>query len=134
MLQVEWQESMSIGVDEIDAQHKQLLALVNETAETAQRPVGNDKKGETLRRLCDYVVLHFASEEALMDPEAYGHYDQHIQEHIDCSMRALDFMADYSAGKDVSLEEFLEFAAAWVQHHIRETDKTLGVFLAQRRA
>jgi len=132
MEKVQWLESMSIGVDEIDRQHKMLLCLVNETWETAQRPDAAAQTGATLRRLCDYVIDHFAAEEALMDPEAYAQYDRHIQEHIDCSMRALDFLEAYSEGKNVSLSDFLEFAVGWVRHHIQETDKTLGDFLTRK--
>jgi len=134
MERVHWLESMSIGVAEIDRQHQELLALVNKTWETAQGPEAAAQTGATLRRLCDYVVEHFASEEALMDPETYAHYDRHIQEHIDCSMRALDFLEAFSEGQDMRLEEFLDFAIEWVKHHIQETDKTLGDFLAQKQA
>jgi len=133
MEKVHWLESMSIGVPEIDQQHRQLLELVNKTWETAQ---GRDAAAETdatLRELCDYVINHFAAEEALMDPETYAGYDRHIQEHIDCSMRAMDFLETFSEGKSVRLEEFLDFAAAWVRHHIQETDQTLGEFLRHKR-
>jgi hemerythrin len=130
---VHWLQSMSIGVEEIDRQHKKLLELVNQTWETAQQAGAAAQTETTLRRLCDYVVEHFASEEALMDPETYGTYDRHIQEHIDCSMRALDFLEAFNEGKTVRIEEFLDFAVGWVKHHIQETDKTLGEFLAQRQ-
>lgn len=134
MEKVHWLPSMSIGVEEIDQQHKTLLKLVNETWETAQGPDAAARTGATLRRLCDYVVEHFAAEEALMDPDKYSAYDRHLQEHIDCSMRALDFLEAFSEGKTVQLEEFLDFAVEWVKHHIQETDKTLGEYLAQKQA
>ncbi|GAB6125007.1 bacteriohemerythrin [Humidesulfovibrio idahonensis] len=133
MEKVHWLQSMSIGVPEIDRQHQQLLALVNKTWETAQGPDAEAETSGPLRKLCDYVVEHFAAEEALMDPEAYAHYDRHIQEHIDCSMRALDFLETFSEGKNVRLEEFLNFAVEWVQHHIQETDQTLGEFLRHKQ-
>lgn len=132
MEKVRWIESMSIGVPEIDRQHKELLELVNKTWETAQEPGAAQETGIVLRRLCDYVIEHFAAEEALMDPEAYAHYDRHVQEHIEGSMKALDFLEAYNEGRDVRLEEFLEFAVAWVKHHIQETDKTLGEYLAAK--
>lgn len=132
MEKVRWIESMSIGVPEIDRQHKELLELVNKTWETAQKPGAETEAGIVLRRLCDYVIEHFAAEEALMDPEAYAHYDRHVQEHIEGSMKALDFLEAYSEGHHVRLEEFLEFAVAWVKHHIQETDKTLGEYLAAK--
>jgi len=131
---VQWVESMSIGDAEIDRQHRQLLEMVNQTWETAQGPDASKLTSVALRKLCDYVIEHFAAEEALMDPESYPEYDRHVQEHIEGSMRALDFLEAASQGHDVRLEEFLEFVVQWVRHHIEETDKTLGVFLARKRA
>jgi hemerythrin-like metal-binding domain len=133
MEKVHWLESMSIGNAEIDRQHQQLLALVNKTWETSQGPNAEQETGAVLRRLCNYVIEHFAAEEALMDPETYAHYDRHVQEHIEGSMAALDFLEAYNEGRDMRLEEFLKFAVAWVAHHIQETDKTLGEFLKQRK-
>ena len=131
---VQWVESMSIGDAEIDRQHRQLLELVNQTWETAQGPDASTLTNAALRRLCDYVIEHFAAEEALMDPETYPEHDRHVQEHIEGSMRALDFLEAASQGHDVRLEEFLRFVVEWVRHHIQETDKTLGVFLERKRA
>jgi hemerythrin-like metal-binding protein len=133
MEKVHWLESMSVGDAEIDRQHQELLALVNRTWETSLGPNAEKETGVVLRRLCDYVIEHFAAEEALMNPEAYAHYDRHVQAHIEGSMKALDFLEAFTAGRDVKLEEFLEFAVAWVAHHIQETDKTLGEYLAQAR-
>ncbi|OIN99274.1 MAG: hypothetical protein AUJ49_11365 [Desulfovibrionaceae bacterium CG1_02_65_16] len=131
---MQWLDSMSIGDAEIDRQHKQLLQMINQTWETAQGKEADKQTGVALRRLCDYVIEHFASEEALMDPDAYPEYDRHVQEHIEGSMRALDFLEAASEGRVVGLEEFLAFAVEWVRHHIQETDKTLGEFLARKRA
>lgn len=136
MEHVRWTEDMSIGDAEIDRQHKELFALLDKTFEAAGKRE-SDAAGQTtdaLRALCDYVVKHFASEEALMDPADYPEYDGHVQEHIEGSMRALDFLDAANEGRDVRVEEFLEFLVEWVRHHIHETDQTLGRYLARKRA
>lgn len=136
MEHVRWTEDMSIGDAEIDRQHKELFALLDRTFEAAGRreSAAAGQTTDALRSLCDYVVEHFASEEALMDPAAYPEYDRHVQEHIEGSMRALDFPDAANEGRDVRVEEFLEFLVEWVRHHIHETDQTLGRYLARKRA
>lgn len=136
MEHVRWTEDMSIGDAEIDRQHKELFALLDKTFEAAGRRESDaaSQTTDALRSLCDYVVKHFASEEALMDPATYPEYDRHVQEHIEGSMRALDFLDAANEGRDVRVEEFLEFLVEWVRHHIHETDQTLGRHLARKRA
>lgn len=129
---VNWEANMSIGVEEIDAQHQQLLLLVNDTDAALAAGGGRDSQGQALKRLCDYVVEHFATEEALMDPDAYPEYDQHMTEHMECTNLALDFLQAFNEGKDVNLREFLDFATGWIANHINGTDQTLGRFLAAR--
>lgn len=136
MEHVHWTDDMSIGYPEIDRQHKELFALLDKTFEAAGSGKADaaSQTTDALRRLCDYVVEHFASEEALMDPAVYPEYDRHVQEHIEGSMRALDFLDAANEGREVRVEEFLEFLVEWVRHHIHETDQTLGRYLARKRA
>jgi hemerythrin-like metal-binding protein len=129
---LQWDDSMSIGVEEIDCQHKQLLEMVAETMRSLETGSQKEEVGLPLRRLCDYVIHHFATEEARMAPETYPQYDLHIQEHIDCSMAALDFLADFSSGKQVNIKDFLIFAQDWIKRHVLGTDQTLGEHLRSR--
>lgn len=126
-----WDDSMSIGVAEVDAQHRQLLALVNDTEAAVAADAGHAEATHALQRLCDYVVEHFATEEALMDPEHYPEYDRHMSEHMECTTLVLDFLQSHGEGNEVSLPEFLDFVRNWVATHIMETDQTLGRFLAR---
>jgi len=128
-----WEDSMSIGVPEVDAQHQQLLVLVNDTEAAVAAGAGHAEAASALQRLCDYVVEHFATEEALMDPDRYPEYDRHMTEHMECTNLALDFLQAHNEGKEVSLPDFLAFAANWIREHILGTDQTLGRFLAQSK-
>ena len=127
-----WTEKVSIGVPEVDAQHQQLLALVSDTEAAVDAGVPREKAAQYLQRLCDYVVEHFATEEALMDPDAYPEYDRHMAEHMECTNLALDFLQSMNEGKDVDLPAFLEFASKWIEDHILGTDQTLGRFVTRQ--
>lgn len=101
-------------------------------AETLRRGFDKDSVDRALRVLCDYAVEHFADEEALMDPEAYPQYDQHLSEHMQCTTKALDFLEAFSGGREVDMDEFLNFVIQWIRDHITSMDMTLGAFLKQR--
>lgn len=124
-----WDESLSIGVAEIDAQHKRLFELGDAVARTVERGFDREVVGAELRTLCDYAVEHFSTEEALMDMDAYPEYDQHLSEHMHCTTRALDFLEAFNEDRDVDMAEFLRFVDTWVREHTMRMDMTLASFL-----
>lgn len=129
---LEWNDSMSVGNDQVDTQHKTLLALFNDVESAAGAGAGKDEMLRHLNRLCDYVVEHFATEEALMDPETYPEYDRHMSEHMDCTTKALDFLQAYQQDQGVDAGAFLDLLRDWIPTHVLGTDQTLGRFLAAR--
>ena len=132
MALIVWDDSMSIGVSEIDAQHKRLFVLANDVAATLERGFDKEAVQKDLGILCNYAVEHFATEEALMDMDAYAGYDIHLSEHMQCTSKALDFLEAFSADKDVDMAEFLEFVTFWIRDHILNVDQGLGAFLRGR--
>ncbi|MBG0775996.1 MAG: hemerythrin family protein [Desulfovibrionaceae bacterium] len=130
---LQWTEAMSVGNEEVDAQHKRLLALVGETEEMVRAGAGHEAMQRALKELCDYVVVHFATEEALMDPETYPEYVRHLGEHMECTTRALDFLESFSEGRGAEPAEFLSFAGDWIMEHVLDTDQTLRRFLERAR-
>jgi hemerythrin len=132
MTALAWNDSLSIGVAEVDAQHKHLIGLVNEADAAVAAGAGREIAGAALRNLCDYAVEHFAAEEALMDPEAYPEYDLHLTQHMDGTTKALDFLQAFSEGEEVDMAQFVAFLSDWVVHHVMEVDQTLGRFLKAR--
>lgn len=129
MEHMNWSDTLSVGVPEIDEQHKRLLVLFNDVADAVDKAYDREATGLALRRLCDYTVEHFATEESYMDMDAYVHYDTHMMEHMDCTTKALEFLQDFSSGKDVDMHGFLAFVGAWVVDHIMGVDKKLGEFI-----
>ncbi len=127
-----WEESMSIGVPEVDAQHRRLFDMANEVAAILEQGFDRQAVDQALRALCDYAVEHFAAEEALMDPEGYPEYDHHLNEHLNCTTKALDFLEAFSEEKEVDMAEFLQFVAFWIRDHVLNMDQTLGAYLRKQ--
>ena len=80
MDQLEWDDYMSVGVDDIDEQHKDLIKAINRLYEVVMR--GDIGEMRTARRkalddLDHYVRHHFASEERFMEKISYPLLDEH---------------------------------------------------------
>lgn len=132
---VQWDKRMSIGVDAIDAQHKQLLAMMNRLHEACS---GDACDLETVRQAADefsdYTHRHFRDEEQFMDSVGYPGFDEHVEQHMEGRMKAVDFYGDYlSGGTDVG-RDMLEFLKDWLINHILKTDRKLGHYLMNQDA
>ena len=120
---LEWSDRLSVGVPQFDAQHRQLVALINELFEAMTQGTGNDTLGRILGRLVAYTAAHFASEEKLMAQAGFAGLAEHRKEHESFTRRVLDVEARYNAGASAALGvEVLQFLKTWLVHHIQGTD------------
>ena len=60
-----WDNSFSVNVKEIDAQHQKLIALINDLHDAMKTGKAKDVLGKILSDLTDYTVYHFGNEERL---------------------------------------------------------------------
>ena len=121
----EWSEAMCLGIAEIDAQHQELVNLLNRLFVSV---VQQDKDAITVQildALLDYTKTHFVLEEHLMRKARYNaeDYVAHKQAHqnfIDkISHSAQKNLAE---GKSVSFE-LIHFLKCWLRNHILVADK-----------
>ena len=78
-----WQESYNLNIEEIDVQHKKLLAVANELYDLIQGDAASYKNNvsKALKKLTDYTVYHFSSEETFMRKYGYPQSDFHKMHH-----------------------------------------------------
>lgn len=78
MEQIEWKDDYNIGIDEIDRQHQQLVALINRLAQA-------EDEGGMIAYVFDdldlYVKEHFRAEEELLRKNGYADFQAHKEEH-----------------------------------------------------
>lgn len=61
-----WNDRISVGVETIDADHKKLIAMVNDLYDAILAGCGRKKLDSLLDHLIDYTRYHFAREEKLL--------------------------------------------------------------------
>ncbi len=129
--QLEWREEFQIGIEEVDAAHKQLFGKVNELISHLATQ-NFDAAREAFAYLASHHVESEGKEEELMRRYNYPFLDSHLQEHkrfIDNFM-ALKEEADEGSSDPYHLSfrtQLLLFD--WFTGHIAKTDRHLGRYL-----
>ena len=76
-----WNNSLLIGDDQIDQQHKQLFEIIEHYFETCKTSPNNDEIIKVVNYLEDYVRVHFSYEETIQKKSFYPDYEKHKQLH-----------------------------------------------------
>lgn len=127
-----WSSSLATGVREIDLQHQELIAIINDLELAGRGGKQEIVVNDILPRLKAYVMFHFTTEESMMKNASipYGHFSEHEAGHQEFSNRIklLSSSEDISA----SLDDFLDYLKTWLTHHIMKTDMELAALLRER--
>ncbi|MDA3786591.1 MAG: bacteriohemerythrin [Deltaproteobacteria bacterium] len=127
-----WQEEYSVGIREIDEQHKKLVAMVNDMHQALAQGKGREILGAILNKLIAYTQYHFGSEEALMEKYAFPDFPAHRLAHTSMSTKVLALHKEF-AGSDIKRSiEVARFLQQWLNKHILETDKQYSSFLKKK--
>ncbi len=124
-----WNDSFSVHINEIDAQHKKWIDLLNSLHDAMKAGKGKEKIGEVLTGLVEYTKVHFSKEEGLMRASAYPFYAQHKKVHEDMVKEVESLLARYKSGEGTLTLDVMQFLKNWLSEHIMTTDKNYGPYL-----
>jgi hemerythrin-like metal-binding protein len=120
---VSWQPQFSVGVEEIDTQHKRLFAMINDLQNAIDHSRDNVTALEKgLVDLMTYAELHFSTEEELFRGEPG--FDKHHREHWSFIRQAMNYVKRYNCDHDAGLiTEIVEYLRHWLVEHILNIDQ-----------
>lgn len=124
-----WKEDYSVNIKEIDDQHRKLVAMINELHDAMSERRAKEVLGEILKKLADYTVFHFSSEERLMRTNEYPEYEEHRGKHEKMTNKVLALQEELKQGKITLSMEVMDFLKNWLDKHILGTDKKYSAFL-----
>jgi diguanylate cyclase (GGDEF)-like protein/PAS domain S-box-containing protein/hemerythrin-like metal-binding protein len=118
-----------LGVPEIDAQHQELMRLINKLNDAAKQARPTEVIAGLFDEIIAYTQFHFAAEEQLMEQNGYMGTEAHMREH-----RRLLGEVNYLRKKIIAGEELLalQYVKDWLLPHILGMDKPFARYLAQR--
>ena len=129
---VHWDDSLSVGIEEIDQQHKILVELINRLYTAIVTNTSDQEIHKILNELVQYTVIHFSVEESLMRIFNYPHYDTHKKHHEDLTKQVVDIQEKVVSGEKKVDLELLNFLRAWLTKHIMGEDKLYTSFFLDK--
>lgn len=132
----DWNEAFSVGIEEIDEQHKRLFEIGEEIHQLMSDFSGQDKFDEitvAITKLAEYTVFHFETEEKLFAKYDYPEVVEHELEHrkfIDY-LNSID-LSHVDENQEDAIKDLLKFVALWIFKHINNTDFRYKEFLIDK--
>ena len=126
---IEWNDSLTVGIDAIDSQHKAIIALINDLQ--ALKGQGDEvAAAKALHFLRTYLHDHFDMETELMLDLGYPDRAAHQQQHELFVNHVIFFEIEKEFGvvSEQMLTDILAFLMDWFLTHITQEDKLLGAF------
>src|SRR5208283_2122049 len=121
----QWTEEMSSGFEEIDREHKEFIALIQNLFDTVDGKEGFQQVGMTTDFLRKYIVKHFQMEEGYMEAYGYPCIDDHKKQHQkfieDFEVYQKRFYHNIADHRMVM--EIKGWLYKWLDKHISITDK-----------
>jgi len=132
MTWIKWEQTLELGHEAMDADHRQLIAMVNQLAHGIVNKLGKTAYGALLDELIAHTSAHFGMEERLMAACAYPEADEHRAEHARLIEVALDYRSKFDASAEPSIS-LLYFFDQWLTRHIVDWDRKLANHIAARQ-
>lgn len=134
MSKIQWQDTFSIGIEEIDLQHKKLLQIFNELYALSTEESHNYRVliGKTLKKLSDYTHYHFSEEENIMQHYDYPELEVHKTLHQDFINKLSTSTKLILAGNSMQGLQLCSFLLDWILNHILKSDKKIALYIGAK--
>lgn len=132
-----WDDHFNTGLEEVDSQHRRLVALINLLASHVAYGSAQAELDRIFDELKDYTVYHFSTEESiwrqyLADEQTEATHRQVHAGFIN-TIAALRASQGDRPAREVA-EEALSFLARWLASHILEADRHMAYMVLALRA
>lgn len=123
MALINWDNSLQIGIEEIDNQHKKLVELLNTLFEAMQNGRSKDVLGKILNELASYTVMHFKTEEKYFEKFGFEEELDHMAAHASFVSKISKFKTEFDSGSAAVSQDLLRYLKDWITKHINVSDR-----------
>jgi hemerythrin len=119
---INWKDEFSVGITEMDNQHKKLIEMINRLI-AEQRTLTDPKTvAELLTEMTDYAQVHFRAEEYLMAEYGYDKKSEQERQHQEFIDKTFAFCSVGDIGPNVLSVALLDYLKIWLIGHILKED------------
>lgn len=131
---IEWNEKLSVGIDEIDEQHKKWISIINDLHDS----ILDGKSRDTLEKIANdmeaYTFHHFSEEEKLLEKIGYPELFEHSRVHFNFRQEISRLKNDILSRKGILSTQVMGVLKNWLLDHIMEEDMKYGEFIKKKSA
>ena len=132
-MSLQWDESLVLGFEEIDNQHKSIFEHFEKLSEAAQEGKSKEIIEELAVFLFDYAHMHFATEDKIMVEYGYPKIEVQRHEHGEFTRDTNELkkrIEQEGATREVAIEATGKLLR-WIIHHIRKHDKEMVAYVKE---
>jgi len=132
--EIVWSEFLSVGVSEMDAEHRQFIARVNELNRAIVESEDKAQVAGAMERMMEEAAQHFSHEEELLARWKYPDVQDHIAKHVQLSAQFEKAKTEFTQ-TDISFIwalKALHLKQLLVEHLLKEDLKYRDFLRAQR--
>ncbi len=125
MPHLEWDESLKVGDEKLDAQHRDFIRMANDLHDALMAGRAEnlaDIRDLTLAKLERYLREHFQDEEDHMARMDYPGLEAHRLEHEHFTARVREYEARIAKGRVALSSELMKTLLDWFRTHVSTED------------
>jgi hemerythrin len=130
-MKLQWTQEYSVGVEEIDSQHRELFDRINNLDSAMKQGRAKEEVVRLIKFLDAYVNIHFGAEEKYMTDYDYPGYALHKTKHNWFEKEFSEIRTKLDA-EGVTPDLIMlsnNLLITWFSNHVRTIDMMLGSFL-----
>ncbi|HXH71438.1 MAG TPA: bacteriohemerythrin [Mariprofundaceae bacterium] len=119
MKSIEWSDELSVGNDHIDAQHRDIIEMINKLVMSRDDSLDSADVADALTGLMQFMRQHFRDEEELMRKNGCPWIEEHVREHV----RFAEKLTELFMMEDKELiRRTIPFLRDWLVGHLATED------------
>jgi hemerythrin len=122
---LDWKDEYSVGIEAVDHEHKELIALINRLYDELETPNAKLTVPAFFGDLLKAIGSHFALEEKFMREQGYRNLDSHKADHERLLDELRDIMDAFDHAVEIDTVDLADRLEEWFSHHFRTHDSAL---------
>ena len=129
-----WEKSLSVGIPELDKQHKEIIKLINDLYRVVVEGEEEIDVKALILSLNKYTLQHFTLEELLFKKHDYPGYVNHKLAHDTFKKEISRFQERLLKNADLEtvLRDLLFYLQRWFLQHVKKLDLEYASFFREK--
>ena len=130
---LQWEDRFSIGIAEVDHEHRELIQLINDLHAAMGGDRSQERVEEFLGEILARISAHFALEEKSMETLRYPERAEHKRDHEHLLDEIRDIMDDVTDHGVLDEDRLSNRLRTWFGDHFASFDVRFHRYLVSRR-